>query len=347
MNRIIDLIEKEQQKTDAKTFKVGDSVRVHTRVVEGDKERIQIFTGIVIGRKGRGLNETFHRAPHFLRRRRRAGFSGAFAAYRQNRSGTSRSRAPRETELSSRPQRQGSHRSKRVSVCQLAAVLTPSVRQLHGVTRRYSISRFTRHVSTCSIIRTNLQMISAVDVSALRISLRKKTARTGVSRIAGIDEAGRGALAGPVVAAAVILPEKFRHRRLNDSKQLAPELREEIYCELISNPEIGWTVGVVDSIEIDRINILRASHSAMRVAIEALLEPPEHVLIDGLPVIPFPLPQTAIIDGDCISLSIAAASVIAKVTRDRMMRDFCAQFPAVLLQPAQRLRHRTASFEAP
>src|ERR1051325_4376820 len=147
----------------------------------------------------------------------------------------------------------------------------------------------------------------------------KKLHITGVSCIAGIDEAGRGALAGPVVAAAAVLPEKFRHRRLNDSKQLASELREEIYGELISNPEIRWTVGIVDSVEIDRINILRASHHAMRLAIEALLEPPDHVLIDGLPVIPFPLPQTAIIDGDCISLSIAAASGIRL--------DFCARFP--------------------
>ena len=155
----------------------------------------------------------------------------------------------------------------------------------------------------------------------------KKLRAIGVERIAGIDEAGRGALAGPVVAAAVVLPEKFRHHRLNDSKQLAPELREEIYCELVCNLEVRWTVGIVDSIEIDRINILRASHRAMRLAIETLIEPAEHVLIDGLPVIPFPLPQTAIIDGDCISLSIAAASVIAKVTRDRIMRDFCAEFP--------------------
>jgi ribonuclease HII len=155
----------------------------------------------------------------------------------------------------------------------------------------------------------------------------KKLRATGVARIAGIDEAGRGALAGPVVAAAVVLPEKFRHRRLNDSKQLGPELREEIYSDLVSNPDIIWTVGMIDSIEIDRINILRASHQAMRLAIVALTGPPEHALIDGLPVIPFPFPQTAIIDGDCISLSIAAASVIAKVTRDRMMRDFCAQFP--------------------
>ena len=155
----------------------------------------------------------------------------------------------------------------------------------------------------------------------------KKLRITGVARIAGIDEAGRGALAGPVVAAAVILPAKFRHRRLNDSKQLAPDLREEIYSDLVSNPEVRWTVGIIDSIEIDRINILLASHQAMRMAIGALIDPPDHVLIDGLPVIPFPFPQTAIVDGDCISLSIAAASVIAKVTRDRMMRDFCSQFP--------------------
>src|SRR5262249_55238085 len=104
-------------------------------------------------------------------------------------------------------------------------------------------------------------------------------------------------------------------------------LREEFDSDLVSNSEVRWTVGVIDSIEIDRINILRASHRAMRLAITALLDPPEHVLIDGLPVIPFPFPQTAIIDGDCISLSIAAASVIAKVTRDRIMRDFCMQFP--------------------
>jgi ribonuclease HII len=155
----------------------------------------------------------------------------------------------------------------------------------------------------------------------------KKLRAAGVVRIAGVDEAGRGALAGPVVAAAVVLPEKFPHRKLNDSKQLAPELREKIYDELVSNSEIAWSVGIVDHLEIDRINILRASHEAMRIALAALVVAPEHVLIDGLPVFPFPFPQTAIIDGDCYSLSIAAASVVAKVTRDRIMRDFCAQFP--------------------
>jgi ribonuclease HII len=155
----------------------------------------------------------------------------------------------------------------------------------------------------------------------------KKLRAIGVSRIAGIDEAGRGALAGPVVAAAVILPERFRHRKLKDSKQLLPELREKIYAELVAHAEIAWAVGIVDSIEIDQINILRATHKAMRAAIAALTAQPDHVLIDGLPVHPFPLPQTAIVEGDCVSLSIAAASVIAKVTRDTLMREFCARFP--------------------
>ena len=155
----------------------------------------------------------------------------------------------------------------------------------------------------------------------------RKLRALGISTIAGIDEAGRGALAGPVVAAAVILPEKFRHRRLNDSKQLLPERRAEIYEELIRNETIVWAVGIIDSVEIDAINILRASHKAMRIATSGLSLQPDHVLIDGLPVFPFPLPQTAIIDGDCYSLSIAAASVIAKVTRDTIMRDFCARFP--------------------
>src|SRR6266480_6104795 len=100
----------------------------------------------------------------------------------------------------------------------------------------------------------------------MRCTLRheKSLRALGCNIIAGIDEAGRGPLAGPVVAAAVILPSKFRHRFLNDSKQLAPDLREEIYSDLVSKPEVRWTVVIIDSIEIDRINILRASHQAMR-----------------------------------------------------------------------------------
>jgi ribonuclease HII len=155
----------------------------------------------------------------------------------------------------------------------------------------------------------------------------KKIRALGFSAIAGIDEAGRGALAGPVVAAAAILPEKFRHKRLNDSKQLLPERREEIYRDLTTNEHICWAIGVIDSTEIDEVNILRATHKAMRAAIAGLRMQADHALIDGRPVYPFPLPQTAVIDGDCYSLSIAAASVIAKVTRDMMMREFCARFP--------------------
>src|SRR3954453_14735536 len=96
----------------------------------------------------------------------------------------------------------------------------------------------------------------------------KKLRALGITRIGGIDEAGRGALAGPVVAAAVILPEKFRHKKLNDSKQLLPELREEIYRELIRDERITWGVGVVDHVEIDWINILRATHKAMHLALQ-------------------------------------------------------------------------------
>ena len=155
----------------------------------------------------------------------------------------------------------------------------------------------------------------------------KRLRALGFTSIVGIDEAGRGALAGPVVAAAVLLPEKFRHKRLNDSKQLLPERREQIYRDLINNERICWAVGVIDSTEIDQLNILRATHKAMRTAVAALQAQADHALIDGLPVYPFPLPQTAIVDGDCKSLSIAAASVIAKVTRDMMMREFCARFP--------------------
>jgi ribonuclease HII len=151
--------------------------------------------------------------------------------------------------------------------------------------------------------------------------------RQGIEIIAGIDEAGRGPLAGPVVAAAVILPEYFTHDTLNDSKQLTPKQREGIYTELASRSDICWAVSVIDCEEIDRLNILRASHEAMRRAVSALRIAPQHVLIDGLRVEPFPSPQTALVRGDGCSLSIAAASVIAKVTRDRIMIQMEASYP--------------------
>lgn len=149
----------------------------------------------------------------------------------------------------------------------------------------------------------------------------------GARCVAGVDEAGRGPLAGPVVAAAVILPRGFRHRRLHDSKKLAPELREEIYAELTANAAICWAFGVAEPGVIDRVNILRATHAAMRRAVRRLSQAPDHVLIDGLPVRPFPAAHTAIVEGDAKSLSIAAASVIAKVTRDRLMTELDQRYP--------------------
>lgn len=150
----------------------------------------------------------------------------------------------------------------------------------------------------------------------------------GLHFVAGIDEAGRGPLAGPVVAAAVILPEKFTHRLLDDSKQLTEKRREHIFAELTSRDDIRWGCATVDPVEIDRLNILRATHAAMRRAVEQLNPAPDHALIDGLPVPNFPLPQTALVRGDGISFSIAAASVIAKVTRDRIMVELDARHPA-------------------
>lgn len=164
----------------------------------------------------------------------------------------------------------------------------------------------------------------------MRCSLRHERLlrKQGVEIIAGIDEAGRGPLAGPVVAAAVILPENFRHAVLTDSKKLSVAARDEIYAELTApGGVIAWAVSIVDNEEIDRINILRATHQAMRRAVTALAVAPQHALIDGLPVRPFPIPATALVKGDGLSFSIAAASVIAKVTRDRIMLEMDALYP--------------------
>ena len=150
---------------------------------------------------------------------------------------------------------------------------------------------------------------------------------SGIFPVAGIDEAGRGPLAGPVVCAAVILPLSIFPTGLDDSKKLTPRRRELLYVELTRNPEIRWSVVSIASEEIDRLNILRATHLGMRRAWEKLDPHPVHVLIDGLPVSDFPCAQTALVGGDGISLSIAAASVIAKVERDRAMLEYDQLYP--------------------
>ena len=158
---------------------------------------------------------------------------------------------------------------------------------------------------------------------SLEIALQAR----GLRRIAGIDEAGRGPLAGPVAAAAVILPKNFSCPGLDDSKKISASKREIFYERLTTDPAILWTVATADREEIDRLNILKATHLAMRRAAEALDPSPDHCLIDGLPVKDFPFCHDGIIKGDGLSLSIAAASIIAKVTRDRIMRELDAEFP--------------------
>jgi len=143
--------------------------------------------------------------------------------------------------------------------------------------------------------------------------------------ICGIDEAGRGPLAGPVVAAAVILPAKGRPRGLDDSKQMTAEAREEMAIAIRACGIVGLGVASVE--EIDRFNILRASHLAMRRAFDALSQAPVAALVDGNMAPDLPCPVEWVIDGDAIVPLVSAASIIAKVERDRMMSELCAQFP--------------------
>ncbi len=143
---------------------------------------------------------------------------------------------------------------------------------------------------------------------------------SGKQCVAGIDEAGRGALAGPVVAACVVLPANCIPDNINDSKLLSAKQRQVCYLQIM-DVALGVGIGIVESSEIDRINILKASHEAMRIALRNLPPHlnPDLALIDGLPVRPFPLFQKAIVKGDSKSASIAAASIIAKVTRDKLL----------------------------
>lgn len=159
------------------------------------------------------------------------------------------------------------------------------------------------------------------------LSHEKRWREAGYLRIAGIDEVGRGPLAGPVVAAAVVLPVDFSLPSLNDSKQLSARRRESLHEQLTTDPRVAWAIASVDVEVIDRINILRASHLAMAMAWEKLNPSPDLALIDGLPVKDFPGEHRAIVKGDSISLSIAAASVIAKVERDHMLCAAADQYP--------------------
>jgi len=155
----------------------------------------------------------------------------------------------------------------------------------------------------------------------------KKARKENYSCIAGIDEAGRGPLAGPVVAAACILPDGLLIEGIKDSKQLLPSQRFALFQKIITTPGICYAIGVVDALRIDQINILKATFEAMLIAIRGLSQRPDYLLIDGNLMPQTTLPGEAIVKGDCRSQSIAAASIIAKETRDRMMDDFHLQWP--------------------
>lgn len=162
---------------------------------------------------------------------------------------------------------------------------------------------------------------------ALRIhpSWEQDLRADGFKRIAGVDEAGRGCLFGPVVAAAVILRDPHGLRGVNDSKQLTPEDRESLYQQ-ITERALCWATASVDALTIDRINILEASRLAMRMAVEGLREQADFLLVDAIRI-HLPVPQKPIVHGDALCRSIAAASILAKVTRDRSMREWERIYP--------------------
>ncbi len=154
----------------------------------------------------------------------------------------------------------------------------------------------------------------------------RKLWNAGFEAVAGVDEAGVGPMAGPVVAAAVIFPPETFIKGVNDSKQLPPERREELF-PLIKERAFAFAIGVAYAAEVDQVNIFWATMAASERALAALCRTPDHVLVDGRLIPELKLPQTRIVGGDRKSFCIAAASIIAKVTRDRMMAEYDAQYP--------------------
>lgn len=157
-------------------------------------------------------------------------------------------------------------------------------------------------------------------------AFEKEAWANGYTTVAGIDEAGRGPLAGPVVSAAVILPDPNPVKGIKDSKKISPKKRDELYNDIYCHA-VAVGVGIVDPVEIDRINILQASLTAMAISAKNLNPRPDFLLIDGNFSIPMDLPQKSIIKGDALSVSIAAASIVAKVTRDRLMEEYALEYP--------------------
>jgi len=176
-----------------------------------------------------------------------------------------------------------------------------------------------------------MRRLPAID----RFAFERGLSRQGVARIAGVDEAGRGPLAGPVLAAAAMLPARWLERGLpralkglNDSKQLTSLQRERFFHALTLCGEVTFAVAQVEADQVDEFNILQATHRAMNEALARLMPPPQHALVDGTRVKTLRFPHTPIVKGDALSYSIAAASVLAKVTRDRLMKEYHQRWPA-------------------
>ena len=163
-------------------------------------------------------------------------------------------------------------------------------------------------------------------MSSNLLKYERELYKNNITLIAGVDEAGRGPLVGPVVAAAVILPKNYALEGLNDSKQLSEKKRELFYA-ILQKEAISIGVGIISAKEIDEINILEASRKAMYMAIENLDVKPEYILSDAMSLNDIDIPSRPIIHGDALSLSIAAASVIAKVTRDHIMYELDKKYP--------------------
>jgi ribonuclease HII len=170
-----------------------------------------------------------------------------------------------------------------------------------------------------------LELFPAEEISPLHFE--RQLRGQGFGRIAGIDEAGRGPLAGPVVAAAVILPAEFDLPGLDDSKKISATLRQRLFPR-IREQALDYGIGLAHAEEIDTLNILQATLLAMRRAVGRLSQPPDYLLVDGITPLPVSLPQKTLKQGDSRSLSIAAASVLAKVVRDRLMVTYDARYPA-------------------
>ena len=176
-----------------------------------------------------------------------------------------------------------------------------------------------------------MRRLPAID----RFAFERELLRQGVTLLAGVDEAGRGPLAGPVVAAAAMLPAKWLEsglpsalEGLNDSKQLTARQRERFFDALISCGEVTFAIARMEAGQVDEFNILQATHRAMNEALAALAPSPQHALVDGTRVKTLRFPHTPIVKGDARSYSIAAASVLAKVTRDRLMEEYDGRWPA-------------------